>query len=197
MEPLARVQKALSRLPSVGRRSAERMALKLVESPDSLLNELVAALQEVKGNVVLCSRCGNVTCRTEDPCRICRDASRDEHVLCVVESPGDIALIERAGSFRGRYHALLGVLSPRKGVGLDDIRIRQLFERVEQEGVAEVILALNADVESDATASFLHDQLIKKNINVSRIASGIPAGSGLSYSDPVTLARAIQGRQAF
>ena len=123
-----------------------------------------------------------------------RTGTSSDHALCVVEDPGDIMLIERAGGYRGRYHALMGKISPMKGDGIDDLRVDSLLRRVKEEKFEEVILALNSDVESDATASFLHDALAGVGAKVSRLAFGVPAGSGLMYSDPVTLSRAIQGR---
>jgi len=194
MDPFERLIKALGRLPGIGRRSAERMALKLVRDGGGMIRELAAALGEVERQVCCCSKCGNVTARQQDPCRICTDPRRDTHVLCVVEDPGDIVLIEKAGSFQGRYHALMGRLSPMKGEGPENIRVAQLLERIKAEGIAEVVLAMNSDVEGDSTASYLHDLLKDKGVKITRIAFGLPAGSGIAYSDPVTLARALSGR---
>jgi recombination protein RecR len=193
-DPLDRLISALAKLPAIGRRSAERIALKLVQNNKGLSEELVASLQAAHKSVCCCSKCGSITTKEQNPCRLCTDPRRDDSVLCVVEDPGDIMLIERSGGFRGRYHALLGKISPMKGEGVDDIRATELAKRVKDEGVKEIILALNSDVESDATAGFLHDMLTSKDVKVTRIAFGLPAGSGIAYSDPVTLSRAIEGR---
>jgi recombination protein RecR len=156
---------------------------------------LAYAVQNAVQQLVPCARCGNITSRAENPCALCTDPRRDAALLCVVEEPADILIIERAGAFRGRYHALMGRLSPMRGEGVQNLRVNLLFERVRQEGVKEVILALNNDVESDATASYLQEALASLRVKVTRLARGIPAGSGLAYADAVTLARALENRQ--
>ena len=195
IEPLDKLTSALGRLPGVGRRSAERMALKLARDSRGLVRDLIAALQEVDAKVCACTRCGGITLKAEDPCSLCRDPRRDSRVICVVEDPGDILLMERTGEFRGRYHALMGRISPMKGEGLQDLRVEALLKRIDEEKVEEVILALNSDVESDATSAFLQHSLATRKVKVSRLAFGIPAGSEIAYSDPVTLSRALQNRQ--
>ncbi len=192
-DALGRAVRALGRLPALGRRSAERVAFALVRKP-ALRDELLQALQELAASVGCCSRCGSITARAEDPCAICQDASRDAALLCVVEEPGDVVLMERAGNYRGRYHVLMGKISPLRGQGPDELRIQALLDRIASGEVREVLLALDADVESDATASYLREVLAGRNVRVSRLAPGIPAGSGITYADPITLARAIQGR---
>ncbi len=196
LEPVDRLAKLLGRLPGVGRRTAEKMALKLCRDTGGLVRDLLAALQDVQASVGTCSLCGNVTLRAEDPCALCKDPRRDGRVMCVVEDPGDILLIERAGEYRGRYHALMGRLSPMKGEGIQDLRVDALLQRIDREGIEEVILALGSDVESDATAAFLRHALGSRKLRISRLAFGIPAGSEIAYSDPLTLSRAIKGRQA-
>ncbi|MBU1695396.1 MAG: recombination mediator RecR [Verrucomicrobia bacterium] len=193
-EPMARLQAALGKLPGVGKRSAERMTMALVREGTGLLRSLIVALQDVEAQVRLCSLCGGLTLKDQDPCALCRDPRREAQLLCVVEGPSDILLIERAGAFRGRYHALLGRISPMQGEGIPDRRVEALVRRIEKEGVREVILALDTDVESDATASYLAEVLGRQSVKVTRLALGIPAGSAIAYSDPVTLARALQGR---
>ena len=195
LEPLEKLMQALGDLPGVGRRSAERMALALVRDPSGLLRELTLALQDAGQRVVPCARCGNITLRSEDPCRLCTDRRRDDKVLCVVEEPADILLMERAGAFRGRYHALMGRLSPMRGEGVQNIRVEALVERVRKDAVQEVILALDFDTEGDATASYLRDVLGSLGTKVTRPARGIPTGSGLAYTDAATLARAVENRQ--
>jgi recombination protein RecR len=195
IEPLDKLTTLLGRLPGVGRRSAERMALKLARDSRGLVRDLIGALQEVDAKVCACSLCGGITLKAQDPCSFCQDPKRDSHVICVVEDPGDILLMERTAQFRGRYHALMGKISPMKGEGLQDLRVESLLKRIDQEKVEEVILALNSDVESDATSAFLQHALSTRKVRVSRLAFGIPAGSEIAYSDPVTLSRAVQNRQ--
>lgn len=195
LEPFERLVKVLGRLPGVGKRSAERMARRLLRSSGGLLKELVLALQEADRALGSCSRCGSLTARAEDPCRLCTDPRRDDAILCVVEDPADIALLESAGLFRGRYHALMGRLSPQRGEGVNDLRIESLLKRAREPGVKEVILATNPDVEGDATASFLREALAPAGVIVTRLGLGIPAGSGIAYADAATLSRALEGRR--
>ena len=195
LEPFTQLVKVLSRLPGVGRRSAERIAMELARNRETLAHELKQAIARVEDEVCICDSCGNLTQNDRNPCTLCTDPSRDASVLCVVEDPGDIRLIEGTGAFKGRYHALMGKLSPMQGKGVPQLRLDGLQQRIERDGVREVILAMNSDVESDATASFLHDLLAGREVRLSRLALGLPAGSGIAYSDPVTLGRAIEGRQ--
>jgi recombination protein RecR len=195
MDDLDRLVSCLSKLPGIGRRSAERMAMRLVREPDKITVPLIDALKRSRESIRCCSLCGNVTSVQNDPCRLCVDTSRDGSVICVVEEPSDIVSLEKSGGYHGRYHALMGKLSPMKGDGLGDIRVKSLVERIDREGITEVILALSTDVEGDSTASYIEEMLRAKPVNVSRLAFGLPAGSGITYSDPVTLARAISGRQ--
>jgi recombination protein RecR len=195
MDAFEKLVKSLRRLPGVGRRSAERMALRLVRDSEGLLADLTSALREAGAVLTGCSRCGSLTGKDKDPCELCTGAGRDGSILCVVEEPDDIIVIEESGGFRGRYHALMGKLSPLKGQGPEDLRIRSLVNRVKDEGISEVVLALSTDVEGDSTAHFIAEVLEDKGVKVSRLAFGLPAGSGIRYSDPVTLARAIKGRQ--
>jgi recombination protein RecR len=186
---------ALSRLPGVGRRSAERMAMKLASEPERLIAPLLSALEMTRDDVRFCSRCGAVTAVDHNPCRLCTDVARDASQLCVVEDPSDVLAIEQTGTFRGRYHALMGKISPMRGEGPNDIRLRALVKRVREEGIEEVVLALNTDLESEATASFVGGLLRERGIKVTRLAYGIPAGSGIRYADTITLERALAGRQ--
>ncbi len=197
LEPLAQLISRLSRLPGVGRRSAERMAYRLATGPATLRQDLVQALQVVQEQVVRCSRCGQLTLRTQDPCAICTDNERNHRWLCVVTEAAAIAQIEAAGVFRGIYHCLNGKLSPLNGTDLPPPKLAALLHRIRQEEMEEVLLALDADVESDATASYLQDQLAPTGARITHLAFGLPAGSGLAYSDPVTLARALHGRQHY
>lgn len=191
---LDRLISCLGRLPGVGRRSAERMAVRLVRDPAGFLDDLIRALQAVQKDICCCSRCGSVTTVDREPCALCTAPNRDGHLLCVVEDPGDVMLLEKSGRFSGRYHALMGKLSPMKGAGPRDLRIKALLTRVQQEEIREVILALSTDMEGDSTASFLAEFLKEHGVKVSRLAFGLPAGSGILYSDPITLGRALDGR---
>jgi len=196
-EYLARVSAAFAKLPGIGRRSAERLTYRLASDPEGVLGELLLALKDASENVRLCSRCGGLTTRAEVPCRLCANPARDAGVVCVVQDPSDIVALERTGSFKGRYHALMGVISPMHGEGPGDLRIAALLSRVDGEHFEEVVLALGTDVESEATASYIAELLKGRNVRITRLASGIPVGSGIGYSDPITLARAMKGRRAF
>ncbi len=188
--------RVLNRLPSIGRRSAERMALRLATDRGTLRKDVLAALRAVDETLTLCSRCGSLTEREADPCALCTSPRRRDGVLCVVEDPGDVLIMERAGGYDGRYHCLGGKLSPMRGQGAADITVETLLQRVREESISEVILALNTDVESDATAHYLRDVLRSRDVTVSHLAWGLPAGSGIAYADPQTLSRAMAGRQA-
>ena len=195
------VVRELARLPGIGRRSAERAALALVRKRDAQLAPLVDALAELRDSVRLCRLCGSITTPDSDPCRICADPARDSGVLCVVEESGDIMAFERSGAFTGLYHALHGRVTPMGGSGPTDIRLAELEARVREGGIREVLLALGADVEGDSTASMIAERLAAAcastgaQVRISRLAFGIPAGSAVGYSDPVTLRRAVAGRQ--
>jgi len=195
MASLDRLSACLSRLPGIGRRSAERIAMRLVAGSDGLLRELSDALVDAERSTCVCSRCASITAADADPCKLCTSPSRDGATVCVVEDATDILAIERSGGFNGRYHALLGRISPMTGEGPGDIRIRALLQRVRTEKFSEVVLALSTDVEGDSTASYLAEVLKETGVRVSRLAFGLPAGSGVQYSDPVTLARAMGGRR--
>lgn len=191
--PVQRLIDELSRLPGIGRKSAQRLAFHLlnVEKADAV--RLAQALIDMREQVQLCSRCFNVTGGEE--CSICRDARRDPSVICVVERAQDIVVVERTHEFRGRYHVLGGAISPIEGVGPDQLRVSELLDRVGQEGVREVIAATNPTVEGDATAMYLARVLKPLGVKVTRLASGLPVGGDLDYADELTLGRALAGRQ--
>jgi recombination protein RecR len=195
LQGLDKLTRALSKLPGVGRRSAERMAMKLAADPEGLILPLIDALEETRQTITFCSRCGAMTESGRDPCRLCTDPARDGSVVCVVEDPSDIVALESTGAYTGRYHALMGKISPMRGEGPNDIRIRSLVRRIKEEGIKEVLLALNTDVESEATAGLIGEILKARGIRTTRLAYGIPAGSGIRYADTITLDRAIRGRQ--
>lgn len=194
--PIDNLIRALSKLPGLGRRSAERAALALVRKPDVLLDALVAALQEARETVCCCAVCGGFTSKQQTPCKLCSDASRDDTLLCVVEEPSDIFSIERSGGFGGRYHALMGKISPSRLTGPAELRLKELQQRVAAGAVKEVLLALSTDMEGDATAGYVGEMLRPLGVRVTRLAFGLPADSGVGYSDPLTLKRAIRGRVA-
>ena len=183
----------LARLPGIGKRSAERIALHLLKSDGDTNRQLAQAVLDAKAKIRNCSRCGGYT--ESDPCEICDNPRRDQSSVCVVEGPNDILTLERAGVHRGVYHALMGRISPLNGVGPEQLRVGPLLERAKRDHPAEIILAVGADVESEATASYLIDQLKPLGVAVSRIALGLPAGSALETADEVTLARALEGRR--
>jgi recombination protein RecR len=185
----------LVKLPSVGQKSAQRLALHLLRVPQEEALRLAEAIRVAREKVGFCSVCGLFS--EEDPCLIDRDPQRDPQVVCVVEQPADVLAFERTGSFRGRYHVLGGVLSPLDGTRPDDLRIRQLLERLGAEPIQEVILATNPNVAGEATALYLSKLLAPLGVKVTRIARGVPMGSDLEYSDQVTLTRALEGRREF
>jgi recombination protein RecR len=195
--PFNNLTQVLAKLPGIGRRSAERVALALVRKGDELAVPLIDALTDLRNQVCTCRLCGSITTHDADPCRLCSDPMRDPKLLCVVEDSGDILAIERSGAFKGVFHTLHGRISPMSASGPDDIRLAELEKRIEQGSYKEVILAISTDVEGDATAAYLAERLSKFDVNVSRLALGLPADSGIGYSDPLTLKRAINGRQAF
>ena len=194
--PINELERCLSKLPGLGRRSASRAALALVRDQARLLQPLVAALRTAEANVRCCSRCGAFTTVDRDPCDACTDETRDGRVLCVVEEPADIVSIEASGAFRGRYHALGGKLSPVHHMGPEKLRFAELKDRVVREGVAEVLLAVSTDMDGDATAGYATEILKGTGAKVTRLAFGLPADSGIAYSDPLTLKRAITNRIA-
>ncbi len=185
----------LTKLPSVGQKSAQRLALHLLRVSREEALRLADAIRAVKEHVGFCSVCGNFS--EEDPCLICRDPQRDASLVCVVEQPVDVLAFERTGQFRGRYHVLGGALSPLDGTHPEDLRIRPLLERLRREPVKEIILATNPNVAGEATALYLSRLLTPLGIRITRIARGVPMGSDLEYSDLVTLARALEGRREF
>jgi recombination protein RecR len=192
-EPVARLIEALQRLPGIGPKTAQRLTFFLLKRPGDEVRELAESLVAVKERIVYCSTCFNVTDR--DPCRICADPARDDRLLCIVEEPNDLLAMERTGEFRGRYHVLLGALSPLDGIGPDDLKIRELLVRVDAGGISEMILATNPNVEGEATALYLAKLVRPLGIRVTRIARGLPVGGDLEYADQVTLSKALEGRR--
>jgi len=182
----------LQRLPGVGARTAQRLAFHILQRPKDEVLALSAALAEVKERVRFCNECGNLT--EDETCAICLDPRRDHSLICVVEQPVDVVSLERTHEYRGLYHVLGGALSPLDGVDPGDLRIDELFGRVERNGVQEVVLATNPNMTGEATAAFLADRL-RGRVRVTRLASGLPVGGDLEYADEVTLGRALAGRR--
>jgi recombination protein RecR len=194
-EPLQGLIAALGKLPGVGPRSAERIALYLAQAPAENSTILAGALTRARASIQFCQTCGALT--EKQPCSICDDPRRERSLVCVVERPVDILSIEKSGTFRGLFHVLGGRISPLNGVGPEDLRIAQLGQRIAGEGVTEIILALPSDVEGDATSHYLAKLFASTGVRISRIAQGLPAGSGLDYADELTLSRALEGRREF
>ncbi len=192
-DPIRRLTHELSRLPGIGEKTASRLAFHILKMPESYVRELAEALLEVKTAIRRCSVCGNLT--AEDPCRLCADPRRRDDVICVVERPSDVLAMERGGKFAGRYHVLHGVLSPLDGVGPEDIRISELLQRLRDGNVKEVIMAMDSDVEGDATALYLARLIRPLGIRATRLAHGLPVGSELEYADQATIQKALDNRQ--
>ncbi len=192
-EPVARLIEALQRLPGIGPKTAQRLTFFLLKRPPDEVRELAESLTAVKEKISYCRVCFNVT--DDDPCRICADPARDGRLICIVEEPNDLLAMERTGEFRGRYHVLLGALSPLDGIGPEDLKVRELLARLDAGGTTEVILATNPNVEGEATALYLAKLLRPLGVRVTRIARGLPVGGDLEYADQVTLAKALEGRR--
>jgi recombination protein RecR len=191
-DPLIRLIEELQRLPGIGPKGAQRLAFHLLKTPRETTDRLVDAVRDVKEQVTYCSSCNNIT--AVDPCPFCTGDDRDRRVICVVEEPPNVAAIEKAREFKGMYHVLMGALSPLQGIGPDDLKIKSLLARV-TDGVEEVILATNPNVEGEATAIYLARLLKPLGVKVTRIAMGVPVGSDLEYADEVTMNKAMEGRR--
>ena len=193
LKALVRLQESLAKLPSVGKKSAERMAFAMLEMSDDDLNEFSDAIKELKSKIHFCPICGNIT--EEEKCDICQDESRDPTTLMVVSSPKDVMAFENAEGFHGLYHVLGGTISISKGKGIDDLNIPSLLRRVDEGNIKEIIIATNPTVDGETTALYLAKLLENKNVNVTRLAYGLPMGGNLDYADALTLAKAIEGRR--
>jgi recombination protein RecR len=191
-DPLARLIEELQRLPGIGPKGAQRLAFHILRTPRDTIDRLVDAVRDVKERVTYCSTCNNIT--DVDPCAFCSDPNRDHRLICVVEEPPNVAAIEKTREFKGVYHVLMGALSPLQGVGPDDLKIEGLIARASN-GVTEVILATNPNVEGESTAIYLARRLKPLGVKVTRIAMGLPVGSDLEYADEVTMHKAIEGRR--
>jgi recombination protein RecR len=192
-EPIERLINELTRLPGIGRKTAARLAFHILRIPKREAQELSRSIIDVKEKIQLCSVCFNLTDR--NPCRICNDSRRSDEVICVVEEPNDLMAIEGAGDFNGKYHVLHGTLSPLEGVGPEDIKAKELMERLGSGKVKEVIMATNPNVEGGATALYLTKLIKPLGVKVTRIAYGIPMGGDIEYTDGATLGKALEGRR--
>jgi recombination protein RecR len=192
-EPMARLIEELTKLPGIGSKSAQRLAFYILRASEEDAGSLARAIDELKAKLRLCSICNNIT--DIDPCTYCSSATRNQRLICVVEEPTNIAAIEKTRHYNGVYHVLHGSLSPLHGVGPEQLRISNLLRRVEGGQVDEVILATNPTVEGEATATYVSSQLRPMGVKLSRIATGIPAGSDIEYADEVTMQRAMEGRR--
>ncbi len=192
-DSILNVIRQISRLPGIGEKTAERLALHILRSPGQEAEQLAAAIRDLKQKTRLCSRCYSLS---DGPvCRICADPHRDNTRLCVVEQPADMVALEKSGAYKGLYHILGGVLSPMDGIGPDKIRIRELLARLAAEEIVEVVIATSTSVEGEATADYLSSQLARRSLRVTRIASGVPVGGDLKFVDQVTLKRAMETRR--
>lgn len=192
-ESLFKLIEELRKLPGVGRKTAERLAFYILKSQRHDADALVKAILELKEKVRLCSVCSSIT--EVDPCNICSDMNREKNMLCVVEEPHDVFAIEKTREYKGNYHVLMGVLSPLDGIGPSDLKIEELLNRVRGNGIREVILATNPNLEGEATAMYIAKVLKPFGMKVTRIARGLPVGGDLEYADEVTLTKSIEGRQ--
>ncbi len=192
-EPIERLINELTKFPGIGRKTAARLAFHILRIPKKEAQELARGIIDVKEKIQLCSVCFDLTDR--DPCRICSDSRRNEEIICVVEEPNDLMAIEGAGDFNGKYHVLHGTLSPLEGIGPEDIKVKELLQRLEAGKVKEVIMATNPNVEGGATALYLTELIKPFGVKVTRIAYGIPMGGDIEYTDGETLAKALEGRR--
>lgn len=191
--PLDRLAEQFRRLPGIGIKTARKLAYYMVQQPPEKVEEFIAAIRDAKQKMCFCSICFNLS--SQDPCPICSDDRRDHGVICVVETPQDVSAVERSGDYHGLYHVLQGALSPLDGIGVEDLRIKELLQRLQNTEVQEIILATDPDVEGEATALYLARLLKTTGIRVTRIARGLPMGGDIEYADEATLAGAVANRQ--
>jgi recombination protein RecR len=194
-DAIGRLVQEFSKLPGIGPKSAQRIVFHLLRSPEEKSNALAEALTSLKQRVNLCSVCCNVT--ESNPCPLCRNPQRDISQVCIVEQPQDILALEHTGAYKGLYHVLHGAISPTEGIGVDNIRIRELLARLQNNTVKEAILATNTNMEGEQTAMYLSRVIAPLGIKVTRLARGLPFGTELEYADDVTLTRALEGRQEY
>lgn len=191
--PLEKLVSELSRLPGIGRKSAQRLAFFLMRQPKEEVDRLIRAITEVKDKIIHCSLCNNIT--EEDPCSICSNPQRDKSKICVVEDPSSLLTVEKTNEYSGLYHVLMGALSPLDGIGPEQLKIEGLLKRIKKGGLKEIIIATNPNVQGETTALYLARLIKPLGIKVTRIAFGLPVGSDLEYADEVTMAKAMEGRR--
>lgn len=194
-EPIQNLINAFSRLPGIGPKTASRLTFHLLRASEELSSDLAQALHELKASTTYCPICFNITTAGRQECEICGDSQRDPNLICVVEEPLDVLALERTAAYQGRYHVLHGALSPIEGIGPDDLKVRELLDRVRLGGIIEIILATNPSMEGDYTATYLQQQLATSGVRMTRLARGLPVGGDLEYADQSTLLRALAGRQ--
>ena len=194
-QPIQDLINALSRLPGIGPKTASRLTFHLLRAPEDLSEDLAEAVRNLKSGTTYCQTCFNITTAGRTECEVCASDEREGSVLCVVEEPLDVLALERTGAYTGRYHVLHGALSPIEGIGPEDLKIKELIDRVRAGGVQEVILATNPSMEGDYTAAYLRQQLYPLGVRLTRLARGLPVGGDLEYADQNTLLRALSGRQ--
>ncbi len=192
-EPVARLIEALARLPGIGPKTAQRLAFFLLHANNGEAEELARAIVEARLKTIACTVCANLT--DIDPCRICRDETRDRNTICVVEEPRDVIAIEKTREYRGLYHVLQGAISPTNGIGPDQLKIKALLQRLSGHEIKEILLATNPNVEGEATAMYIARLLKPLGVRITRLAHGLPVGGDLEYADEVTLSRALEGRR--
>lgn len=192
-ESLSNLIEQFQKLPTIGKKSAQRLAMSIVLSDEKSVKEFADALIDVKEKIKYCEICGNIT--EDDLCDICKDITRNEDCLCVVEDINDLIAIEKSGAFHGKYHVLGGLISPSDGIGPEELNIDKLLKRITDENIKEIILAISSTIEGETTSIFLSNLLAEKNVRLSKIAQGIPVGSNLEYFDQLTLERAIEDRR--
>jgi recombination protein RecR len=192
-EPLAKLISELQKLPTIGTKTAQRIALHILRRPEEEAKELGQAIAEINERIVYCSTCGGIA--DSDPCNICSDPRRDQKVICVVEETDDVIAMERTGLFKGIYHVLMGALSPMYGINPEDLRIKELFERINSQDIEEIIMATNSDASGQATAIYLTRKIKPMGIRITQLAHGLPMGQDIDYVDEVTLGKALEGRR--
>jgi recombination protein RecR len=194
-EPLQTAIDELSKLPGIGKKTAQRLALYLIKTDENNVSNFIKAIQELKTRIRLCSICSNLS--EDEVCDVCKSSKRDRSIICVVEEPSDVIAIERTNEFNGLYHVLCGVLNPLSGIGPENLKVKELFKRFETEDIREIILALNPDTEGETTALYLAKLLKPFNLKITRIARGLPIGGDLEFADDATIGRAVTGRIDF
>jgi len=192
-EPLAKLISELQKLPSIGPKTAQRIAMHILRMKGDDAKSLGQAISEVQDHIIHCSICGSITDR--DPCYICNDSRRDQKVICVVEETDDVIALEKVGTFKGVYHVLMGALSPIEGINPEDLRINELFERINSQNIEEVVIATNPNAQGQATAIYLSKRIKPMGIKVTQLAYGLPIGGDIEYADEVTLSKALEGRR--